>query len=168
MLRQFYPNCADKIASRRSDPPRRRGAYFSDQIQIFAVKQAGPQHISADKSRFRAKMASAAPGFRPDPFRMNSNAPEPARPSLVGHPPINASSIALTGSRCTRAPATTTTESTSPTDTPFNRGISKGNPLENRIPCRMARKFPVVRCRGLRFSRFQEKSAHKEGGRKSP
>jgi hypothetical protein len=28
---------------------------------------------------------------------MNSNAPEPARSSLVGHPPINASSIALTG-----------------------------------------------------------------------
>ena len=25
---QFYPNCADKIASRCFDPPMRRGAYF--------------------------------------------------------------------------------------------------------------------------------------------
>ena len=49
------------------------------------------------KSNFgQKKMASAAPGFRPDPFQMNSNASEPARPSLVGHPPIIASSIALT------------------------------------------------------------------------
>jgi len=41
-------------------------------------------------------MALAAPGSRPDRFRMNSNALEPACLSLVGHPTINASSIALT------------------------------------------------------------------------
>jgi hypothetical protein len=45
-------------------------------------------------------MASAAPGFGLPPFRMNSNALEPARSYLVGHPPIVASSIALTNEYC--------------------------------------------------------------------
>ena len=90
VLRLYPSRCGStqtaltKIASRRSDPPIRRDAYFLRTNQHF-------------KSKFRAKkMASAAPGIRPDPFRMNSNAPEPARSPLVDHPPINASSIALT------------------------------------------------------------------------
>ena len=68
----FYMNRVDKIASWRFDPPMRQG--------VFQAK----------------KMASAAPGFGLTPFRINSSALEPARLSLVGHPPINASSIALT------------------------------------------------------------------------
>mgnify|MGYP004206649325 CR=1 FL=1 len=138
---QFYVNCADQIASRRSDPPMRRDAYL---FRVYFMTEFGQK-----------KWPQPPPAFGLPLFQMNSNALEPANPSLVGHPPIIASSIALTNSICALELTATTAESLLSTSHQFNRGINKKQFVENHILNRMLLKSVNWRKKSSRLVLFR-------------